>query len=204
MIRAIVFDYGQVLSKAPKKEALTELARLSQLAEKELDVRMWKFRSEYDRGTWTGEHYFKVVLEDAELTPAAGLLAELVRIDLESWGALEPGAEALFREVRLSALRLGILSNMPKEFLDYARKTIPLFALPDVGIFSCDTHTVKPEPAIYQTLLTALDCSAHEVVFFDDRRQNVEAALALGIKAWHWTGDIAAARSFLRGLGLQF
>ena len=54
MIRAIVFDYGQVLSKAPKKETLSELARLSRLAEKELYVRMWKFRSEYDRGTWTG------------------------------------------------------------------------------------------------------------------------------------------------------
>lgn len=43
---------------------------------------------------------------------------------------------------------------------------------------------LKPDPAIFEYLLTALDTPADTVAFFDDSRRNVEAAQAAGIHAY--------------------
>ena len=51
----------------------------------------------------------------------------------------------------------------------------------DGGVFSYDVGYRKPDPEIYQILLNRYKINPEEAVFFDDRKENIEAANKLGI-----------------------
>ena len=53
--------------------------------------------------------------------------------------------------------------------------------LMDGGIMSYEVQLIKPDLAIYQTLMERYDLQPEECVFLDDTVRNVEAAQALGI-----------------------
>ena len=68
-------------------------------------------------------------------------------------------------------------------------------------IVSADVKLIKPDPRIYQLTLERIGCQAHEAVFIDDRKINVEAAEALGIKGILFTSKaktIAALSRILK------
>ena len=47
---------------------------------------------------------------------------------------------------------------------------------------------VKPDADIFEKVLQQLDASAEQVVFFDDNKANIDAALAIGMQARHVVG----------------
>ena len=53
----------------------------------------------------------------------------------------------------------------------------------DVLVWSFQHGIAKPDPAIYRYTLERLGTGAADTLFIDDRLPNVEAALALGMKA---------------------
>jgi putative hydrolase of the HAD superfamily len=105
-------------------------------------------------------------------------------------------------DVKKAGYTLGILSNMPHEFLAWARKSMPVFSLPHMGLFSCEVSLIKPEKEIYQKLLSLLGVTPPELVFFDDNAENIKAAVSLGIRAFLWK-DPENARRELLALGVS-
>jgi putative hydrolase of the HAD superfamily len=99
-------------------------------------------------------------------------------------------------------LKLGILSNMPHDFLALARESLPIFRKTSVAVFSCEEGAIKPERPMYEKLIAVCGCRPEEIVFFDDVPVNVEAARALGIQAFVWKGA-EDSRKRLEGLGLK-
>jgi epoxide hydrolase-like predicted phosphatase len=55
--------------------------------------------------------------------------------------------------------------------------------LVDVIIYSCEVGLAKPDPRVYRLLCDRLAVSPGELVFLDDRPENVKAACELGIHA---------------------
>ncbi|MFP3089768.1 HAD family phosphatase [Treponema sp. TIM-1] len=187
MVKAVAFDYGKVISFPPENAVLDELASVAGIDPPALDALLWPHRDEYDRGTLTGKEYYRILLAHGGIYLEEGALEKMVDIDLKSWTRINPGTVALMEAVKAApTLKLGILSNMPHEFLALARGTIPVFDLPDVGIFSCEVGAIKPEEVIYRRLLSALDCEPAELVFFDDMQINIDKARSLGIRAFLW------------------
>lgn len=45
-------------------------------------------------------------------------------------------------------------------------------------------HEIKPDPESYQAVLKAINAKPHEIAFFDDKEENVEAAKKAGIEAF--------------------
>ena len=66
---------------------------------------------------------------------------------------------------------------------------------------SCHLGARKPDEVFYTRLLDAVGAEAHEVLFVDDRTENVEAARDVGIDAHHFT-DAGALRRWLAGRGV--
>ena len=58
-----------------------------------------------------------------------------------------------------------------------------LYFMPEMdgGLFSCDLHLVKPDPAFYRTLLEKYDLDPKRCVFIDDLAANLEPAKEMGI-----------------------
>jgi FMN phosphatase YigB (HAD superfamily) len=74
----------------------------------------------------------------------------------------------------------GILSNMGRDTWELIG---PRFAEVTSLTLSFEVGAVKPEPAIYLRCLESLGVEPAEAVFVDDRRENVDAARALGMEA---------------------
>jgi putative hydrolase of the HAD superfamily len=205
MIKAIVFDFGRVIGFPPEPAVMEALA--AGFEQKTFEDLIWKYRDAYDRGSLSGKAYFRQVLtaagvqaDDARMSDEN--LERLARLDLQGWTRMDPGTVRLMEDTKKAGYTLGILSNIPRDFLTLARASIPVFKLPDVGIFSCEHDSIKPEELIYQKLLSALGCAPGDVVFFDDVAVNVEKARDLGIRAYIWK-DPEEARKTLAELGVS-
>ena len=126
----------------------------------------------------------------------------MIEADHESWMNVNPQTVALMEDVKRAGYVLGILSNMPHDFLAMARKDLPVFSIPDVGVFSCEYNLIKPEMAIYGKLLELCGAEGQGVVFFDDKIENINGAAAAGIRAFLWEGNEIARRT-LMSLGVK-
>ena len=116
------------------------------------------------------------------------LMKKIALLDMQSWRKFRQDVTDWGLSLQKQGFKLGILSNMPTEFLQYYRNEIPLFVHADYACFSCEVHVIKPEPEIYNIVLDGLGVRPEEAVFYDDMQVNIDAACNLGIHACLWTG----------------
>ena len=202
-IKAIVFDYGKVICFPPADEVMDEIADLAGIEWKVIEPIYRKLRGEYDRGTFAlaADFYRKILLE-LDCKADDETLKKMGKLDLDSWKEINPATVKLMEDIKKAGYKLGILSNMPFDFLDFIRNNISVINLPHAALFSCELGIIKPEKAIYQKLISVMDCRPQELVFFDDVLENVEKAKELGVEARLWL-DCEKARLDLADLGVK-
>jgi putative hydrolase of the HAD superfamily len=199
-IKAVIFDYGGVICYPPPPENNAEMERLTGLPIEILLALNRKYRSEYDRGKFTSRDYYKFILSTAGVFLDDASCEKIGQTDMDGWKNLNPATVQLMREIRAAGFIMGILSNIPHDFLVWARQHIPVFSEADPAVFSCEHSMVKPEAAIYEKLKELAGCEAGELVFFDDMPDNIAKARELGINGFVWEGP-EAARETLRKIG---
>lgn len=97
---------------------------------------------------------------------------------------LENTALSILENVSMSQdVDLGMLNNEARELNDYRVETFGLRGYFDFFFSSCYVACRKPSTQIYQLALDVLQCEPDEVIFIDDRPQNVDTAASLGIHA---------------------
>jgi putative hydrolase of the HAD superfamily len=202
-IRAVVFDYGGVICLPPAEENREAMSALAGIPGETLAELEREYRSGYDRGTYDGREYYRFLLSRAGIYPEDPVLEKIAQTDSEAWKRIDPLAAALMGDLKDLGLVLGILSNMPRDFLGWARENIPHIGGAGAAVFSCELNTVKPERRIYEILRERLGCRFAQIVFFDDTPVNVEKATELGIRAFLWKGG-GEARETLRRTGGVF
>ena len=79
--------------------------------------------------------------------------------------------------LRKEGIEIGLLSNALPNLAD----TGQTLAAEDKIFVSYELGLLKPDKAIYQSVLAKLNAKPEEVIFIDDKRENVEAAKSLGI-----------------------
>lgn len=181
----VVFDLGEVLVSST-----TVLPRLAA----ELDVGLARFTEAYRRGRLAYDaggpaaDYWTGVVTTLGRAPDPAFLARLRDLDAEKWSVLPSESRALLDA--LAGVRLGVLSNAPAP-LAAAVRTAAWSGLIDVLVFSAELGLVKPDPAIYLAADAAYATTPDEVVFFDDRPDNVAAAREHGWDAHVYAGPAA-------------
>ena len=193
-IKAVVFDYGQVISLPPDPKVIECLAERIGAEREIFESLLWSLRDEFDRGTLNSREYYKEILSRLNVSMDDKDIDEMSAMDLESWKNTNPGTVSLMEDVKKAGYVLGILSNMPHDFLAMGRKKFPVFSLPHVSLFSCEVNLIKPEEAIYRKLLSMLGLEGGEVVFFDDKMENIKSARTLGLEAFLWETPESARR----------
>ena len=128
---------------------------------------------------------------------SAAEIAELTRLDVTSWRHLKPGTVTLIEDLAAAGHRLALLSNAPAEVADFVT-ALPVAAYFEHCTFSCYLPAAKPEPDCYRAVLAILGASPAEVVFLDDRPENVTGAEALGIRSVQFTGPDQARAALAR------
>ena len=194
-IQAVAFDYGGVICFPPSEESLQELGHLTGLSPMCFAELNRKFRLEYDRGVYTGVEYFHSILSGAGIFLDEASLERIAQTELNGWKRINPDTVQLMRDVKSSGIKLAILSNIPVDLLAWAVEQ-PVFTEADVGIYSCEHKLVKPEKGIYEKLKEQLNLEYAEIVFFDDKPENIDTARELGMNGFVWENP-ACAREIL-------
>jgi putative hydrolase of the HAD superfamily len=101
-------------------------------------------------------------------------------------------------DLKAGGTRLALLSNAGPDFGSYFRHG-PLSDWFEAFYVSGELRLLKPEAAIYRHVLDDLGITPAEMVFVDNRADNVAGAQDLGITGHVFT-DAASLRAFLTAL----
>lgn len=210
-IKAVLLDFGNVISEQQDTTCFDRMASLTGLSRDVFVDGFRRYRSEFDRGTLPGLEMYRNILNDAgyrhetsarasEKGPSLDeLTARLLDEDLTAWTRISGPVTEWALGLQKKGYKIGILSNMPFEFLERFESRVPLFLAADAAVFSCRVNLVKPEPEIYREAVKSLGVQAEEIVFFDDIQINIDAARAEKLNAFLWT-SLAQAKKDLEPL----
>jgi putative hydrolase of the HAD superfamily len=95
------------------------------------------------------------------------------------------------RSLQQARIPTGILSNMPGPMETGLRSRYPWIDEFTHNTWSHAVNLAKPEPAIYLHAAEGLRTAPENILFLDDRTENIEAALAIGMQAIHYTTHAA-------------
>lgn len=194
VLRAVIFDYGQVLSQAPRPDLFQAMAELCGVSEERFQQYYWAHRDDYDRGVLDQVTYWSPLIEEGGQTADAARLDQVAEIDAANWTRIDEQMLSWVCALQTSGWRTAILSNMPEPLLRYMREHLVWLRDFTHLTFSCEVGVVKPDAGIYRHCLQGLGVAPEEALFLDDRAANVEGALRLGIKAlqFHTPGRLAS------------
>ncbi len=175
----IVFDLGGVLfARDPRKFEPEFISFFSYITLPEMP----KFWEDYDRGVVS---YNEVLKSLAHYNSCDVELAERnLRRSIVTQEAI-PATKRLVEELKAANFKLYVLSNMSLEFIEFLRQQ-PVYKNFDGEVISCEEHVVKPEPKIYRILTERYSLNPSETLFIDDRKANVESAIAEGWHGYHF------------------
>lgn len=182
-LKAVIFDYGNVLCLPQLDSDLQEMASIFEMRSAEYAPLYWRDRYPYDEGRLTPEAYWEAVAHQAGKPLTAANLADLRRLDIQSWRRPSPPMVHFAKSLRAAGIKTAVLSNMPLDLRRYLPAHEPWFPEFDHLTFSCDVQITKPQPGIYHHCLDGLGVRPGEALFLDDREDNVDAAREIGIHA---------------------
>ena len=202
-IHAVLFDYGQVLSGPPDPAAWARIRAITGLDEARLHDAYWKFRHDYDRAALTGPTYWHTVAAHADITLDAGQLAALLAADIDLWASLNPPMVEWAGRLQRAGIHTGILSNIGDCMAQGIVARFPWLSGFDQCVWSHALHMAKPEPAIFLNTAEAMSTAPANILFLDDREENIAAAAALGFQTILYKyADHAAFERAMRQRGL--
>ena len=175
----IIFDVGQVLVKYdwetyldsfgfPKEERDT-IAKAVFLSD------VW---NERDRSSQDEQYYVDEMVKAAPQYEKD--IREVMRRSNETVEKMDY-AETWVKYLKDKGYHVYILSNYATDTLNRTQEQLPFLKHVDGAVFSCQVKQIKPEPDIYQTLISRYHLNPEKSVFLDDRKENCEAAEKFGI-----------------------
>ena len=173
-MKNIVFDLGGVVFGRDPRKWEPEFMEFFAFIHAE---KMPEFWVDYDRGTLTLDEVVRILSREKACDER--VTARFIRDAIDRQEEIVE-TRALVGDLKRVGYKLYVLSNMSREFIDFLRR-FPVYGLFDGEVVSCEEHTVKPEPRIYEILLERYGLTPSETLFIDDREMNIEAAAALGI-----------------------
>lgn len=173
-VKAVIFDLGKVLVDFDYGIAARKLAENSKLSADEIRscVDQSPLLFHYESAGMTTQEFFDAVRQRIGF-----------RSDFETFAAAFadifseiPEMTRLNAELRERGLPTFVLSNTNEIAIRHVRRNFPFFANFTDYIFSFEQGVLKPHERIYEIAEERCGCRAAEILFLDDRPENVEAA----------------------------
>ena len=201
-IKAVLFDYGMVLSGPPDPAAREEMKRILEVDDAKFHEIYWKHRDDYDRGTLKSVAYWEQVAHDLHRTLDAKKLSALIAADSALWTRPNQTMIDWAAALQQAGVKTGVLSNIGDCIGEGIVTRLPWLAAFDHCTWSYQLKLAKPDPEIYRRTAQALDAEPKDILFIDDREENIAAATALGFQAILYTTHLAFEHEMqARGLG---
>ena len=202
MLKAIIFDYGKVLTFPPTPDDWARMADVFAVSVEKVQKAYWGSRDKYDRAVYTGDAYWHAVAEQLGKKISGDDVARLIALDNTQWTHANREMLEFARRAREAGLKIGILSNMQCDMLAAMRAKLAWLDDFDHQTYTCEVGAIKPEPESYEIVLQALGVTPQEAIFFDDKPVNIEGARAVGLHASLFEGDMDTVYEAVERLGV--
>lgn len=197
---AVVFDLGKVLLEFDFGIAARALAAASRLPEGEIRpvLDQSPLLHEYESGRIGTRRFYE------EVTGRIGYQGDepaFQRAFADIFGEIAPMV-ALHADLRSRGIPAFIFSNTNEIAVQHIRARYPFFRDFDGHVLSYEVGSMKPHARIYEAVETMTGRRGEELLFIDDRLENVEAARSRGWQALHHQDPQRTPAEVRRRLGL--
>jgi putative hydrolase of the HAD superfamily len=192
-----------VLSSVPDEIHWRQLEQVLDAEQAGFQAAYWKYRDDYDRGALTAQTYWETVGRDLDKPIDAKVLLSLIDADTVVW--TQPNVEMMEWAARLNraGIKTGILSNIGDAMELGVLGRFPALTEFAHHTFSHRLGIAKPDAGIYRHAVEGLGVPAREILFVDDREENILAAQAAGMVAVQYLGHEGFVEEMER-LGLRW
>jgi FMN phosphatase YigB (HAD superfamily) len=190
MIRAAVFDFGNVLCRLDRERASAAMAAHCGAGAGELSDILWKGDLERDSetGKYDSREHFR------RIKAAARGREEWSYEEFREEFALciqpHPEGEEALRYAKARGLRCFVLSNTSFIHARFIFSNECLASIPELYALSYKIGIMKPDPGIWRWLLERARLEAAECLYIDDVQDYCDVAASLGFAAIRY--DISA------------
>ncbi len=181
-VNAVLFDFGMVLSTPPNPAIWNEMKTVAQLQEPAFHRGYWSWRDDYDSGMLNYQAYWSRIAADASTSFSEETVRRLANLDVALWTDLNTPMIEWVRSLHRAGVRTGILSNMPDAMADGIRDKFDWIGDFHHVVWSHALKMRKPQVEIYAASASGLDLPPEQILFVDDKPENIEAAIAFGMQ----------------------
>ncbi|MEJ6396748.1 HAD family hydrolase [Yoonia sp. 208BN28-4] len=178
-IKAVVFDIGNVLIGWQPEQYFDRIIGEERRRAMFEAVDLHAMNDRVDRG----ENLMDVVAETAPQYPA---YADEIRMWGDHWidltGPVIDHSVRLLRALRANDVTVFALSNFGRDTFEMAEPVYPFLTEFDRRYISGHMKCIKPDPQIYQMVEADCGLAPSDLLFTDDRQDNIDMALSRG---WH-------------------
>lgn len=143
-------------------------------------------RASYDQGILTPARYWSLFAERARAKISQNQIEKLRVLDVQMWSNVRQEMVRWIKALSAAGLKTALLSNMIADMAAHARAKFTWLDQITCQVLSCELGLVKPDRAIYEHCLRALEVAPSEALFVDDTEVNVLAARGIGVRSIHF------------------
>lgn len=197
--KAVIFDWGDVLAFDDRSIAVEFLCQSLQLSQPEFEKINMEKRKAMAEGKSDIEFWQAYAQQKDIALPDSW--AESYHLAIKASIGADPEMFALIDELKAEKIRVGLLSNIDKRYIKYIRD-YGFYEPFDPCLLSGEMDIKKPDPKAYEFLLNAIALAAGDIVFIDDKEENIVAAKKMGIDGIVFTSP-SQIRQELKARGLM-
>ena len=180
MIKVIVFDLGGVVLDYDHRITSKKLSDISSKTEEEMYEYIFKSGIEklYDTGKISSEEFYKSAKDYLKIDISFEAFSEI-------WSDIffeKPEMNDFITNIDSNTYKKFVLSNTNELHFEYCMNHYPIMKSFDEYFVSYKLGMIKPNLSIYEHLIKNSFCKPEEILFIDDKKENVTVASQVGIK----------------------
>ncbi len=182
-LKAVIFDFGGVLSEEGFKEGLKTIGIKNRLNPENFfkTAEELIYQTGYIAGTSDESFFWNALREKTGISESDKELRE----EILKRFAVRTKMINLVKKLKSSGLVTAILSDQTN-WLDEINQKIPFFHYFDYIFNSFNLKKSKKDPSIFRDVCSAVGFKPEEVLFVDDNIENTKRALSAGLKVVHF------------------
>ena len=179
MIKAVIFDFGNVICSFDNDTFLRSLLRYTDKRFDELKAAIYAsdLPARYETGLISSEEFFREAAARGDLSAPR---EEFFKAFTEIFTPI-PATFRLIRDLK-EKYKIGLLSNTNEFHYERCFRKMEIFPLFDSVTLSFEVKAMKPDERIYRDAVGKLRVRPGECVFIDDIEAYAEGASRLGMQ----------------------
>lgn len=185
-IRFVYFDMGNILLSFDPQVACQNLARLLGRSDASIDHALYQsgLQDKFEHGSISVDRFVDELAKQLAIAPLPCEPAAILDAMSDMFTPIET-MQGIIASVRDAGKGVGLLSNTCRAHWNWIeRQNYAVMGTPfDETVLSFDVGSMKPEPQIYEAAEAMCEVDPSEILFIDDRPENVAAAKQRGWNA---------------------